>query len=69
MPLMLLFPSASLRDSVTHEDPRRDVSALTQAPKPVKRPTTSRAEWVIASVIVVAALVVVLLFIGPPHVI
>jgi len=63
MSLLLLFPSSSMRHAV---------DSPTDTPPPAKHPSAeqrpSRAEWVIASVIVVMALILVLPFIGPPHV-
>ncbi|HEX3298669.1 MAG TPA: hypothetical protein VHW68_00985 [Actinomycetota bacterium] len=65
MSLQLLFPSRSIHHAF---DPPTEAT-----PPPSKHPLVqqrpSRAEWIIASVIVVVALVLVLLFIGPPHVI
>ena len=63
MPLQLLFPSGSL----AHEDaPVNASSSPASTDPPVTQP--SRTEWLIASVIAVVALILVLLFIGPPHV-
>jgi len=67
MTLQLLFPSGSLRHSMVDEDARVHASPRSPTPPPARR-EPSRAEWVIASVIVVVALVLALLFIGPPHV-
>jgi hypothetical protein len=65
MSLMLLFPSSSMRHVV---DSPTDTSPGLPAKHPSVQQRPSRAEWVIASVIVVAALILVVLFIGPPHV-
>ena len=65
MSIQLLFPSKSMRHAL--ESPTEATP-----PPPAKHPSVqqrpSRAEWIIASVIVVVALILVVLFIGPPHV-
>jgi hypothetical protein len=68
MTLQLLFPSSSLRHSMVDEDAPLPATPRRTPTSPQARHATSRAEWVIASAIVVVALVLALLFIGPPHV-
>jgi hypothetical protein len=63
MPLQMLFPA----DSMTHEDEPLDTSPPPPA-SPSGTGSTARAEWLIAFAIVVATLLLVLLVIGPPHV-
>jgi hypothetical protein len=59
MPLQMLFPS----DSMTHEQEPLDTSPPSPA-APSGKGSTARAEWPI----VVATLILVLLVVGPPHV-
>ena len=63
MPLQMLFPSGSL----AHEDAPMDTSPPPQ-PHPLGTGSTARAEWLIASAIVVATLILVLFVLGLPHV-
>jgi hypothetical protein len=63
MPLQMLFPS----DSMTHEQEPVDTSPPSPA-APSGKGSTARAEWLIAFAIVVATLILVLLVVGPPHV-
>jgi len=63
MPLQMLFPV----DSMRHEDEPLDTSPPAPA-SPSGTGSTARAEWLIAFAIVVATLLLVLLVIGPPHV-
>jgi lambda repressor-like predicted transcriptional regulator len=63
MPLLLMFPSNSMH----HANSTPGTSSPHSLSPSVHHPT-ARAEWLIASAIVVATLILVLLVIGPPHV-
>lgn len=66
MSIQLLFPSDALRHAL---DSPTDVSPPYLAKSPSVKQGTPRAEWLIARAIAVATLILVVLFIGPPHVV